>query len=139
MATRTQAKHAKQNIENCCRICGEFDKDILTIDHINPLAHDGIRNDSANFQKLCVACNRMKDTFSIEFPIRDHSKCVDMSASEFLCYKQQERFILKQRIESMRQNVIKSIKRTVNLADREAIKSAIKDSKCRIKIVEISG
>lgn len=138
MPTRTQPKHAKQNNEQCCRICGEFDKDYLTIDHVQALSHDGVRNDSGNFQRLCVACNRIKDTFSVEFPVRDHAGVRELSAGDFACYKEQERFILKQKIEAMRQNVIKSIKRSVNLTDREAIKSAIKRSKCRIKIVEIS-
>ena len=137
MPTRTQSKHARKNLETCCRVCGEIDSDFLTIDHIAPLAHDGQRNDSANFQKLCVACNRMKDTFEIWFPLRDHSEGQILCAKSFILYKQNERSILKARIETLRQKDILELRIRCKGMPREEIKEEIKRTKRRIKIDEV--
>lgn len=140
MPTNIQDKYVRQIKQNekVCRCCGESDSDLLSVDHIQPVAFGGSSTDLDNMQLLCIACNRIKDTYTWEFPIVAH-KADMMTASEFIEYKHVERRMFKMDIDRMKKEVIQSIKRTVNLADRAAIKSAIAKTKKRIKISDITG
>lgn len=66
-ARRRDAKRLKnltpeQRERGHCAVCrGEFEKRLLELDHVTPLARGGLHADE-NMQLLCRTCNRQKGT-----------------------------------------------------------------------------
>lgn len=140
MPTHIQPKYVKivRDRESQCRNCGELDSDNLNVDLILPLSQGGDTKDVNNMQLICAPCNRIKDAASYEFALKDHG-CDRMSVSEFLAYKQKCRQQLTKMVQCLKVAEISAIKRSVNMADRAAIKAAIKKSPYRIRIDEVVG